>query len=541
MAEQFMDTSVMTLREVLALPSFEGATIIAGADGLDHIVTNAMIMEAADIEKWGRPGLLVISSFYALQDLSQVQIEAFLTRFAGMDMAGIVFKPERFIMRVPAFVRTACDRLSIPIIQVTRDTKYEPILMDVMGNVINSNVTLLNRFFDVHREVSRLALEQPTLYDIVRKLSETTRHNVTYFDRANDVRFSTADGLESFDRYQLEELERGRYQTFRYYQATLFYPDGSEQSAVTVLVPGLERRVVHLMLHVSPARLTAIDCMSVENYASLLQSELLKQAAVAQRMFNTYNDIVHDLLLNRFSTKQDLTEALQRLGIGDKPQYQVLMVRVTIQDPAQSERQDDLMRALAERFKRGRHSIVYFQSGNRIVFLGNFGARSNGFAASGIKSILNAMHADSEFPAFTHLTALSALGSQDDISALNEQALGIYRLFDPNSSVNQDVSYEDLGVYKLLMTLSNLSDVDGYLDPRLMLLRRENPLFFETLETLVRCDFSSAETARQLFVHPKTIRYRIERIHDVYGIDIHDSNDLTQVLLGIKLEVLRRT
>lgn len=538
MPQTTVDAPVMTLRETLLFPSFAGATVVAGERGLDHSVTNAMVMEAADIEKWGKPGLLLITSFYALQNLDEDQIRDFFRKVAELDLAGIVFKPERFVKHVPKFIVEVCDELCVPIVQVTPDTKYEPILMDVMGNVIDSNMTLLNRFFDVHREVTRLALEQPSIYDIIRKLGEATHYDVTYFDRANDIRISTTEGLDGFNRYHLEEIPRGRYQTFHYYQAMLFYPDDTARSVVTVLVPGLERRVIYLMLHASVHELSPIDYMAVENYATLLQSELLKQAAIEQRVFNENNSLVHDLLLNRFPNHAALEDALQRLGLGLQPNYQALLVRLSITDPTQSERLEDLARALTQRLKRTYHSIAYYQNGNRIIYLRNFSTGSVGFRMETIERTLSDMHADDEFPPFVHLAALSGTADRDSIPAINDEVLSVYRLFDSNRADNQSVRYEDLGVYKLLVQVGDLNNIDEFIDPRLVRMRKENPAFFETLQVLSTCGFNYKEAANQLYIHPKTIRYRVERVRETYGLDIHDSNDLTQILLAIKLVAL---
>ena len=53
----------MIVREILLLPSFKGASIIAGKTGMDNEITGAMVLEAIDIENWGKRGQLIISSF----------------------------------------------------------------------------------------------------------------------------------------------------------------------------------------------------------------------------------------------------------------------------------------------------------------------------------------------------------------------------------------------------------------------------------------------------------------------------------------------
>ncbi|MST59603.1 PucR family transcriptional regulator [Olsenella umbonata] len=41
-----------------------------------------------------------------------------------------------------------------------------------------------------------------------------------------------------------------------------------------------------------------------------------------------------------------------------------------------------------------------------------------------------------------------------------------------------------------------------------------------------------------MYVHPKTVRYRVGRIREEYGIDVHATDDMMQVLLADKLIAL---
>ena len=73
----------MNVSQMLALPSFKGAHVIAGSSGLSREVDTAMIIEAPDIEKWGRSGQLLITSFYAFADLSDDGLADFFDGFGG--------------------------------------------------------------------------------------------------------------------------------------------------------------------------------------------------------------------------------------------------------------------------------------------------------------------------------------------------------------------------------------------------------------------------------------------------------------------------
>ena len=59
--------------------------------------------------------------------------------------------------------------------------------------------------------------------------------------------------------------------------------------------------------------------------------------------------------------------------------------------------------------------------------------------------------------------------------------------------------------------------------------------------TLVCADYPLApETAEQLYLHPKTVRYRVERVRKIYGVDVRDPDDYLQVVLADKIYTLRK-
>lgn len=106
-----------------------------------------MIVEAPDIESWGKSDQMLITSFYAFENLSADGLTFFFDKADELGIGAIVFKPERLLAEAPAQIVKLCDKHDLPLIQIPADTKYEGLLLDVLGNFLDSNLTLLNRFF----------------------------------------------------------------------------------------------------------------------------------------------------------------------------------------------------------------------------------------------------------------------------------------------------------------------------------------------------------------------------------------------------------
>jgi GAF domain-containing protein len=100
------------------------------------------------------------------------------------------------------------------------------------------------------------------------------------------------------------------------------------------------------------------------------------------------------------------------------------------------------------------------------------------------------------------------------------------------------VSYEGLGAYKYLVHLE-LDDAphDRYrqcVEELIEYDRKRGASLVETLERFLADRGSVAASARALYIHPNTVRQRLERIERVTGLDL-DKEDLLSLELALKL------
>ena len=403
---QIKDKS-LTVRSALSLAAFADARVVAGEAGLDRVISNAMVMEAADIERWGRKGIFLVTSFFALEPLSSDERSSFLHRLIETEPSGIAFKPGRLLSEAPEDIVTCCMAADIPLIRLSAATKYETVLGDVMGSALDTNLMLLNRFFNLHHRTMKLALGQPSLYMILEEAKRVLKFDCSYYDKATGTCVSTTPRQNGLTNLRLEELHRSHYQTFHYYSATIDSAVEAGEHSLAVLIPTSEGTPAYFLVHNRTNEFTALDIMAIESFVSLLQMELLKIAAIEERVFRRSNTLVHDLLLGRYSTNSATDEALKELSLDSNPFYQALLVRFEIGDRKQGERLGELLRAFRRQLKNYHFNVVYFESNNRLVFLRNFNAEAQALQVDTIREILEGMSTNQSLPAFTYLATLS--------------------------------------------------------------------------------------------------------------------------------------
>jgi sugar diacid utilization regulator len=110
-------------------------------------------------------------------------------------------------------------------------------------------------------------------------------------------------------------------------------------------------------------------------------------------------------------------------------------------------------------------------------------------------------------------------GGADAIAVLAFEATGAYRLLLPAMS-------EDPGELQRFYaeTVEPLVAYDEQYETDLV----------QTLETFLECDGNVANTASRLFTHRHTIRYRLERVRDLSGLDVSSTDGREKLGLGLK-------
>ncbi len=102
------------------------------------------------------------------------------------------------------------------------------------------------------------------------------------------------------------------------------------------------------------------------------------------------------------------------------------------------------------------------------------------------------------------------------------------------------LAFEETGAYRLLLPVIS-EDPDElerfYADTVEPLVAYDEQYeigLVNTLETFLDCDANVAQSAQRLFTHRHTIRYRLERVRELTGLDVGSSDGRERLSLGLK-------
>lgn len=310
----------------------------------------------------------------------------------------------------------------------------------------------------------------------------------------------------------------------------------------------------HLWVDFEGDKLKPEDVVLLYWARRVLEAELGKERIRLETELGVRGDFVDDLVNGHYGSVSLLLQRAGYLGadlaagalvlIVDIDDFARYLERRRLKEPAIQE----LKRRLAEAVRlQARQLFSNFllgpRSDNVIVFLGSSEdtpaedlPEKAQLLARGVQRYVKGLLPD--------LTISVGIGRNKRDPALlpdayseAEVALEIgHRIHGP-SSVS---TFEGTGTYKLLFRVlqENPDELESFyeetLRPVVLYDSRYSTELVQTLVTYLGNDASTVRTASDLYAHRHTIRYRLDRVSELTGLDVDKSEDRERLTLGIK-------
>ncbi|MGY6654858.1 PucR family transcriptional regulator [Amycolatopsis sp. TRM77291] len=178
-----------TVAEVLALPVLRQGRphVVAGAAGLDAPVRWAHVAEVADIAPLLRGGELVLTTGVALPD-DGAALARYVADLAGVGVAGVVVELVRhWSEKLPPELVDAADRHGVPLITLSRETRFVSVTEAVNGLIVDAQVDELRAAERVHETFTALTVAGAEPGVILREVARLTEHPVVLETLSHEV------------------------------------------------------------------------------------------------------------------------------------------------------------------------------------------------------------------------------------------------------------------------------------------------------------------------------------------------------------------
>ncbi|TNC28251.1 PucR family transcriptional regulator [Amycolatopsis alkalitolerans] len=371
---------------------------------------------------------------------------------------------------------------------------------------LEGTVTTLRRSMAIHERLTRVAVSAEGQAGIAKALHELTGLPVAIEDRHGNLR--AWGGPDQPDPYPREAYARREELLRRLMRADRPVRDGARLTVLASPRPD----VLGVLSLIDPARQAdSADLVALEHAATVLSVELARLRGIAEAELRLRRDLVHDLLTGTDDESADLRA--EALGYDLRRPHRV----VVVEGRGRTRSEDGLLHAVRRVVRDKRLGpLMDTMSGSIVVVTGS----DTGWEAM-------------------RLAVLAELGGGQctvGVGGVCERPSELPRsLREAQMAVRLQRSlrvghgaceYEKLGVFRMLASVSDLSEVDAFVREWLGCLidydARRGADLVATLTQYLEHGGNYDATASRLSVHRSTLKYRLQRIRELTGLEIND-------------------
>lgn len=550
------------VKDLFHLKPFNQATLISGKGGIEQSIKGVTIIEAPDIADWISGGELLLSSLYPMRSFNETEQVNFIKQLAKKEVSALIIKTERFVKNIPDCMVRASEQYHLPIIQIPKDLPYIEIMYPVMQKLFSQQETALKYFREAHDRFIIHSLANEGADKIIATLSELVGNPVAVYDRNFRCMSATNPHIVHFYTLYQEEPPKDNTKTkFDYYHQKVILPELSDDiyDQVVMQVETIQQIKIHLVITEVGKPLTSLDFIAIENAATALSLELVKQYAVAEAERKFEKDLIDDLIMGKIDSLQTAYQRANLIGWDLQKSYAVVLFhlgdfvqRLSLQQQEEAQQppyglnnwQNNLLYETIQQFIP--NTIIRNRSDEMIVLWNVEEDKNNHLQwLQDIKNIAKNIQITMKKQDPTTSIQVGIGNPAPFILELPksykeaQDALQLGQIIQGDSSI---VAFSDLGIFRLLCQFEHQEELNRFIPPSLQKLvdynqpNRDDLLL--TLQTFLNHHQNTTKTAQELFVHYKTVIYRIERIKEITGMDFDDSEEMLSVQVGLKILIL---
>ncbi len=530
-----MDNS-LSVSEVLALPALEDAHIRAGHAGVVRRVRAMNVMEVPDILSWVHEDELLLTTAYPLRDMPD-QLGRLVEQLHDLGLAGLLFKPGRYVDEVPAAMIEAADRLGFPLVVLPEHIAFGDIIAATLTAILDRQATRLKRTQEIRNHFNELVLTGGGFGRIAHALSEALDRPVVVRDRNGNPLGATAG-------VSLDDLPP--------VPAALLGDDAASDPAEQDELRSEDGQFLIKPVRANGQVLGAIFVASSPGDLTNDDREALRHAATVSALHQVHvqaseaheeraRSIVLEELVNEESPNWNaLTERAATFGVD---LVRPAVAAVITDDAAQEVTAASLsrympMRRLMDEVRAalGPQSIVWERASEVATFIA-----VDVSTASNLRNVAERLqhHLSAHLPS-ARLTigfGRTAMGPQELQRSFGQarRALEVGRW---SAGAGGGVfGFDELGVDRLLSFCDSV-ELEAYRDDWVgALLERDIEHKTDLISTLEQylATRNIADTGRRLFVHPNTVRNHLASIESIVGPFIDDGERCLSLALALRI------
>ena len=539
-----------TVRKLLESEQFPKMKLLCGEKGLDLEVKGIRIIEIEDMERYLTGGEILITSFQVYLSCNDREVEQHFEDLVKSDISGFIVKKRKEYDptgRRLSLLEKHCKKYEIPLVEISEDSYYWGIIRYVIMQVFDKATARLKYFKITHDNFNAFILNNNgscnTASNIIKFLSVMIENPVVlYYGNLNCMVSTNSDNSKLILSDEIQPYKPNIITKFQYMKQM---KGSCVQYVVKFAI--LSEVEIYITITEENRELTELDYMAIENAIINLQYGFLSEFAQDEVKKKYQRDIVHNILNGLLSSKE-MTEAAAQLGMKESDTYRVVdfhTITKNVQRKYTKEQlhevgviEGELMHLLPDALiYRNMDQIVMIQQVDSEQTELEYQKEMEEVEDVIQRSILyRKKDTDFQIGIGKSVEGYQRLKESYHEASRAIKYIDIIRLVtgDKNKSV---VHYSSLGFFQIFGEIDDVTELERYIPETLKKLYlyddEHKGELITTLQMYLRNNQSIKKTASAMFVHYRTISYRLEKIKQISGINFDNANEVLAVSNGL--------
>ena len=539
-----------TVRKLLESEQFPKMKLLCGEKGLDLEVKGIRIIEIEDMERYLTGGEILITSFQVYLSCSDREVEQHFEDLVKSDISGFIVKKRKEYDptgRRLSLLEKHCKKYEIPLVEISEDSYYWGIIRYVMIQVFDKDTARLKYFKITHDSFNTFILKNNgssnTASDIIKFLSIMIENPVVlYYGDLNCMVSTNSDNSKLILSDEIQPYKPNIITKFQYMKQM---KGSCVQYVVKFAI--LSEVEIYITITEENRELTELDYMAIENAIINLQYGFLSEFAQNEVKKTYQRDLIHNILNGLLSSKE-MTEAAAQLGMKESDTYRVVdfhTIKKNVQRKYTKEQLHEVGVIVGELMYLLPDALIY-RNMDQIVMIQQVDSNQTELEYQKEmeevedviqRSILyRKKDTDFQIGIGKSVEGYQRLKESYQEASRAIKYIDIIRLVtgDKNKSV---VHYSSLGFFRIFGEIDDVTELERYIPETLKKLYlyddEHKGELITTLQMYLRNNQSIKKTADAMFVHYRTISYRLEKIKQISGINFDNANEVLAVSNGL--------
>ncbi|NMB13594.1 MAG: hypothetical protein GX977_15050 [Firmicutes bacterium] len=555
----FVKPGKFKVREILGLSHLSSAKIIAGHKGLDRVIKHVTVIDTPGPYKWIRGNELVLSAAYFLKNEPEIQYKI-IPDLAQLNVAAIAMKLGRYVNNMPQTMIDHANKYSLPLIELPYEIAWIDIINPIMTEILHRQASIMKKSRQSYERLMNLVLDGCGFPEIASELSSLIDCQVMITDqRWNSIALSPGSHHTDIYPKDLSSFSQ-EYLKQAWYNGTI--PIDSEFinlkiSNNLIIVPVIVKEEVHAYIIVPKCdkTLDTLNLTIIDDASTICAVEILRIKASQETQRSFRNDFVLHLISEDFNSIYTMNWRAKAFNWNLFNPHVVLNIKINDTQAHCKERdlakdksnlQQETSIQIIESISdadAGCRKLVGVDRNNYIIMLLSFDKDIEPSLAR-TRTIRLAKRIHSEIKCRLNLTSVSIgisnmVSSAHNVHKAYKQAIRAMALGQKIFNHGRITHFDELGVFQIVC-----EDLDTevyrlfheeWIKPIVEYDKKSGINLIETLNTYFLCNMNIIESAKRLFIHENTFRYRINKIESILGKKLSSGETMLNLWLALKM------